>query len=123
MAKLLRLLITTSIVLVAIHADTVWRVWQLRLTNRCPRCNLVGVTLRGLDLRHANLKDADLRWATLEEVKLDQADLSGANLRHAHLEDVTVNGTEFCGAIMTNAVRGYCITPIPTHLSQGEQTR
>lgn len=123
MAKLLRLLTTTAIVLVALHTDTVWRVWQLRLTNRCPNCNLVGVTLRGLDLRQANLKNADLRWTTLENVQLDGADLSHANLRHARLEGVTTKGTEFCGAIMMNAVKGYCIRPDSAYLSQRSQTR
>ncbi|MGB3137367.1 MAG: pentapeptide repeat-containing protein [Nodosilinea sp.] len=123
MAKLLRLLATTLAILVGLQAHTVWRVWQLRLTNRCPGCNLVGATLKGLDLRQADLRNADLRWATLKEIRLDGADLSGANLRHARLEEVTVSGTNFCRAIMTNAVGGYCLTPAPTHLSQTEQTR
>lgn len=120
MAKLLRLLITTSIVLVALHSGTVWRVWQLRLTNRCPNCNLVGVTLKGLDLRQANLKHADLRWATLENVQLDGADLSRANLRYAQLQGVTTSGTDFCGATMMNAVKGYCTRPDSAYLSQTE---
>ena len=123
MTRLLRLLITTSIVLVALHTGTVWRVWQLRLTKQCPRCNLMGVTLNGLDLRQANLRHADLRWAKLEKVRLDGADLRSANLRHAHLEDVTIHNTDFCGAIMMNAVKGYCITHDPTYLSQRSQTR
>lgn len=123
MAKLLRLLVSTSIILVVLHTSTVWRVWQLRLTNRCPRCNLVGVTLKGLDLRQANLKNADLRWASLENVQLDGADLSYANLRYAQLEGVTTSGTEFCGATMMNAVKGYCIRPDPAYLSQRSQTR
>lgn len=123
MTKLLRLLLSTVIVLVALHTGTVWRVWQLRLTNRCPDCNLVRVNLKGLDLRQANLKNADLRWATLENVKLDGANLSNANLRYARLEGVTTSGTEFCGAVMMNAVKGYCIRPDPAYLSQRSQTR
>ncbi len=134
MAKLLRLLITTLAVLVALQADTLWRVWRLRLTNRCPNCTLVGVTLKGLDLRQANLKNADLRWAKLEAVRLDGADLRGANLRYARMDGVTTKNTRFCGAVMMNAVKGYCpslgenLTGIdgthpPAHLSQRSQTR
>ena len=123
MAKFLWLTITTFVFWVILHTGTVWRVWYLRVTNRCPNCNLVGVTLKGLDLRQANLKNADLRWATLEDVRLDEADLSGANLHHARLEGVTIYRTQFCRAIMTDAVKGYCISPDPTYLSQTDQTR
>ncbi|PSR19603.1 hypothetical protein C8255_01440 [filamentous cyanobacterium CCP3] len=62
-------------------------------------------------------------WTTLEDVRLDGADLSGANLRYARLEGVTVYRTEFCQAIMTDAVKGHCISPSPTYLSQRSQTR
>jgi uncharacterized protein YjbI with pentapeptide repeats len=123
MLKLLRLIFMTAIVWGALHTDTVWRVWQLQLTRRCPNCNLTGVDLSGLDLRQTNLKKADLRWATLKAVNLDGANLRGANLRYARLEGVTTKDTDFCGAVMMNAVKGYCRTPNPADLSQTEQTR
>jgi uncharacterized protein YjbI with pentapeptide repeats len=123
MAKLLRLLIAILIVWIVLHTDRFWLLGRLRITRQCPHCNLVGATLREMDLSHANLRNADLRWAVLEKVKLDGADLSGANLRSARLYGVTTQGTEFCGAVMMNAVMGYCASPDRAYLSQRSQTR
>ncbi|HAA8544325.1 TPA_asm: hypothetical protein GHN35_07515, partial [Listeria monocytogenes] len=41
--------------------------------------------LRGANLRHADLRRADLSGANLRHADLRRADLSGANLRHADL--------------------------------------
>ena len=44
---------------------------------------LVGVTLRGSDLRYANLSKADLSYANLSGADIDGADFSGAVLDRA----------------------------------------
>ena len=106
--KLLRILLTTLLVLTVLQAEAPIRVWRLRLTKSCPGCRLIGVDIKDADLRGANLQGADLRWTRFHSVNLTGADLSGANLRNARMNDVTVHNTEFCGATMMNSVKGYC---------------
>ena len=81
---------------------------SLRFTKHCPGCRLRAVHIKHADLSGADLSNADLRWARLESVNLNGANLQGANLRHARLYDVTTKGTDFCGAILMDAVKGYC---------------
>ncbi|MEM6254907.1 MAG: pentapeptide repeat-containing protein [Cyanobacteria bacterium P01_D01_bin.156] len=98
----------TFVVLLLLQAETPLRVMTLRVTKHCPGCRLKGVRIREADLSGADLSNADLRWARLESVNLNNANLQGANLRHARLYDVTTKDTDFCGAILMNAVKGYC---------------
>jgi uncharacterized protein YjbI with pentapeptide repeats len=51
----------------------------------------------------------------LQSVNLTNADLSGANLKNAQMDNVTTLNTEFCGATMMNAVKGYCRSPTVPH--------
>ncbi|NJL86543.1 MAG: pentapeptide repeat-containing protein [Leptolyngbyaceae cyanobacterium SM1_1_3] len=106
--KLTRILLTTLLVLIVLQAEVPIRVWRLRITKSCPGCRLLGVDIRDADLSGANLRNADLRWTRFHSVNLTNADLSGANLRNAQMNDVTIQNTEFCGATMMNAVKGYC---------------
>lgn len=106
--KLMRALALAFIMLLLLQAETPLRVIALRVTKSCPGCRLKGVRIRSADLSGADLSNADLRWAQLESVNLNNANLQGANLRHARLYDVTTKDTDFCGAILMDAVKGYC---------------
>lgn len=106
--KLVRVLLTTVVVLLLLQAETPLRVVALRVTKNCSGCRLKGVRIQNADLAGADLSNADLRWAQLESVNLNHANLQGANLRHARLYNVTTKDTNFCGAILMNAVKGYC---------------
>jgi hypothetical protein len=66
----------TGAVLRSVDADTL-RGANLRWAN------LSGVDLSGANLRWANLLRANLRWANLSEADLSGANLSGANLSEA----------------------------------------
>ncbi|MEM7795524.1 MAG: pentapeptide repeat-containing protein [Cyanobacteria bacterium P01_C01_bin.118] len=106
--KLFRVLLTTVIILLILQAETPLRVMALRITKSCSGCRLKGVHIQNADLAGADLSHADLRWAKLESVNLNHANLQGANLRHARLYDVTTKETDFCGATLMDAVKGYC---------------
>ncbi|MEM1278599.1 MAG: pentapeptide repeat-containing protein [Cyanobacteria bacterium P01_H01_bin.152] len=106
--KLFRVLFTTFIVLLILQAQTPLRVLTLSITKRCSGCQLRAVNLRNVNLAGADLSNADLRGATLDSVNLNNANLQGANLRDARLYNVTTKDTDFCGAILMDAVKGYC---------------
>lgn len=106
--KLIRVLAATVTMLLLLQAETPLRVLTLRVTKRCPECRLLAVHIRNADLTGADLSYADLRWAQLESVNLNNANLEGANLRHARLYNVTTKDANFCGAILMDAVKGYC---------------
>ncbi|NEZ67184.1 pentapeptide repeat-containing protein [Leptolyngbyaceae cyanobacterium CCMR0082] len=109
--KLFRVLLTTAIILLVLQAETPLRVVALRATKNCSGCRLKGVRIQYADLTGADLSNADLRWAQLDSVNLNHANLEGANLRHARLYNVTTKGTNFCGAVLMDAVKGYCSQP------------
>jgi len=62
-------------------------------------------TLRGADLRRAQLAGADLRSADLRGAYLPNADLSGADLRGADLREAHVLDAEFRGALYDAGTR------------------
>ncbi len=106
--KLLRVLGLALIILLLHQAQTPLRVISLQLTKSCVGCRLRAVRITNADLAGADLRNADLRWARLESVNLNGANLEGANLRHARLYEVTTKDTNFCGAILMDAAKGYC---------------
>lgn len=108
MMKLFRVFLTTLIVLLILQAQTPLRVIALRFTKSCSGCRLRAVHIRNANLVGADLSHADLRGATLDSVNLNHANLQGANLRDARLYNVTTKDTDFCGAILMDAAKGYC---------------
>ena len=106
--KLIRVLLATISILFLLQAETPLRVMALRVTKNCPGCRMKGVAIRNANLAGADLSNADLRWSQLDSVNLNDANLQGANLRHARLYNVTTKNTNFCGAILMDAVKGYC---------------
>ena len=70
---------------------------NLRGANLC-NANLCGANLRGADLCDADLYGADLRGADL-----CNADLSGANLRGGNLRNANLSGGNLCGANLRGA--------------------
>lgn len=106
--KLLRLFALTVVVFTLLQADVPLKLLMLRVAKHCPGCRLVGVELKDINLDGANLRNADLRWATFSSVNLNNADLSGANLRHARLNEVSTQNTNFCHATLMDAAKGYC---------------
>ena len=98
-----------ALVILLLHqAQTPLRAVSLRITKSCAGCRLRAVHISNADLAGADLRNADLRWARLESVNLNGANLEGANLRHARLYDVTTKDTNFCGATLMDAAKGYC---------------
>jgi hypothetical protein len=87
------------------------------------KANLLGANLKNADLRHADLRDADLIGANLSRANLGRANLNWANLSKAKLIETTLNqadlshanlnktdftraqalGTNFSGAVLTDA--------------------
>jgi len=83
-----------------------WNRW--RAGNPDARIDLVGASLRGLDLKwavlsgaeliDADLGGADLRWANLSGADLSKADLSGARLSRANLAGARLSKAVLAGA-------------------------
>ncbi len=94
---------------------------DLRSANLCD-ANLCGADLHGADLRSANLCDADLHGADLRSANLCGADLTGADLRSADLRsanlcdaDLTganLRGTDLHGADLTGADLDFSAWPL-----------
>ena len=106
--KLLRLFVLTLVVFTLLQADVPLKLLLLRVTKYCPGCRLVGVEIKNINLEGANLRNADLRWATFSSVNLNNADLSGANLHYARLNGVSTQNTNFCHATLMDSVEGVC---------------
>jgi uncharacterized protein YjbI with pentapeptide repeats len=62
---------------------------------------LLRTNLRKAYLRLANLQGADLRYASIILADLREANLAGADLRYATLEDVTWQGEDYRGQMVT----------------------
>jgi uncharacterized protein YjbI with pentapeptide repeats len=78
-----------------------WNQWRADSRNVVP--DLVGASLRGLDLTGANLgetdlKGADVRGTILSHACLIGADLTAANMFKAVLDNADLNGAELRGA-------------------------
>ena len=56
-----------------------------------------------VDLRYANLSDADLRYANLRYADLSDANLSDANLRYADLSGANLSGANLSDADLSGA--------------------
>ncbi|MCU0569288.1 MAG: pentapeptide repeat-containing protein [Oculatellaceae cyanobacterium Prado106] len=77
--------------------------------------------LNGADLTEANLSNAKLSWVNLTKAKLvratlNRADLSRANLSKADFSQAQVRGTNFQGAILTDACINNWVIDAATHL-------
>lgn len=83
------------------------------------RANLRSADLRGVDLRYANLSDADLRYADLRYADLRDANLIDANLRYADLSGANLGYTNFGYADLRQfkhdiwAVCAYAVQEVP----------
>ena len=63
----------------------------------------MGASLRGSDLREANLQGANLSMTDMSEANLCGANLIGANLRFAKLSGADLHGANLCAANLSNA--------------------
>lgn len=72
----------------------------------CIGLNLLDRDLRGVDLRKANLINAQLQDADLRGANLREADLSGANLTHVNLRNADLSDAKLIGADLTQADLG-----------------
>ena len=94
--------------LIGIKAQGIYLPYvQMREANLCEadlrRAKLWEANLYGADLRRAILSEADLREANLREADLREADLSGANLERANLERANLYGANLCEADLERA--------------------
>jgi len=81
---------------------------NLKVSKKCPGCDLRGADLRGLNLAESNLEGANLMGAnlegvTLEDAILDDASCEKSNLRNARLhgasmDHATIDEADFTGA-------------------------
>jgi hypothetical protein len=69
----------------------------------CPRADLAGVDLSGLQLGYSEFQEANLSKATISGSDLNFAKLTGANLRNANLTDSTAGLSASAGIDMTGA--------------------
>ena len=76
-----------------------------RRTGEALHVVLNGDTLRGADLRRAQLTEADLRGADLRGAYLPHANLSDADLRGADLREAHVLDADFHGALYDASTR------------------
>jgi uncharacterized protein YjbI with pentapeptide repeats len=72
-------------------AENPQHLLQLTKTKKCPKCDLRGANLVGIDLTDANLQNANLTGANLIFSNLTNANLQGANLNMANLTGATLN--------------------------------
>ncbi len=77
------------------ESQTTAQVSQLLETNKCRRCDLQGVDLRG-----ANLLE---RWQPSQEEVLPRADLKETNLSKANLDGAFLRGADLQGANLSGA--------------------
>jgi uncharacterized protein YjbI with pentapeptide repeats len=70
-----------------------------RIIRRFRRINLRGANLSDADLIEANLREADLRGADLWGANLREADLRGAKLWGANLRGANLNGANLSGTV------------------------
>jgi len=87
--------------------DNCWTMLDLRRAD-LQEANLRGAHLQEANLRGAYLQGADLRRADLQEANLQGADLRGAdlqeaNLRGAHLQEAYLQGAYLRGANLRGA--------------------
>ncbi len=73
--------------------------------------------LRGADLRHADMTDANLRGADLRHADMTGADLRHADLRHADLRGANLTGAELRDTVLrdtdlTGADMDYSCLPL-----------
>jgi len=94
---------------------------KFQALNACEECDLSGATLWhanfgganlvGVDLRGANLRNADLGGATLWYANLGGANLSDAYLFNANLSGADLSGADLGDANMKGAY--FCNTKMP----------
>lgn len=68
------------------------------------RASLRGVNLRMADLDYTSLRDADLRGADLSETKLYQTSLNNADFRNANLAMARIDSADLTGANFEDAI-------------------
>jgi len=89
------------------------QAWMKNGQVKANQANLCGIILtkldlKGVDLRHALLRDADLTGINLKRAKLEDADLTGAvligaNLQEADLTDATLDHADLSKANLRSA--------------------
>lgn len=87
----------------------VWNKWRKGNSRITP--NLVGASLKGVDLFEADLRQANLSKADLAAANLIGADLRGANLSETNLRGTLLIKTNFVGANLSGAVLIESILP------------
>ncbi|WP_008318968.1 pentapeptide repeat-containing protein [Leptolyngbya sp. PCC 6406] len=106
------LIATVSLVILLPNEKTTQKL-AFTLTRNCPNCLLSWAEFSHLDLRGADLRNANLRGTHFINVDLSDANLSGANLHHARLYGVSLKNANLCGATMMDGVKSSvgCSTP------------
>lgn len=85
------------------HAFVQTDLDSLLKTNACPKCDLSGAMLAGMDLSKAKLEGANLAGADLAKTSLRMADLAGANLSGALLQGTIFEAADLFQADLSGA--------------------
>lgn len=85
------------------HAFVQTDLDSLLKTNACPKCDLSGAMLAGMDLSKAKLEGANLAGADLAKTSLRMADLAGANLSGAMLQGTIFEAADLFKANLSRA--------------------
>lgn len=86
-----------------------------RLNHR--GADLMGVNLRGADLRTADFRGAYLIAADLRDTDLRKADFIGADFRDADIRGANLTGSIFLTQVQVNAAKGDAATKLPNLVS------
>lgn len=76
---------------------------RLLKTNDCPKCDLSGAVLTGMDLSKAKLEGANLSGADLTKASLRMADMAGANLSESKLSGAVFEAADLFQANLSGA--------------------
>lgn len=76
---------------------------RLLKDNECPKCDLSGAVLAGMDLSKAKLEGANLSGADLSKASLRMADMAQANLSGANLSGAVFEAADLFQANLTGA--------------------
>ena len=76
---------------------------KLKSMKKCEKCSLKKANLSEADLRGAYLEEVDLKGAYLSDANLSKANLEKANLSGAYLSGVNMSETNLRGADLSGA--------------------
>ena len=82
-----------------------WFGWVISDKQILPAWSMRNADLRNANLQYANLQDVDLRNANLQYANLQDANLQDADLQYANLQDANLQDANLQDADLHNCIR------------------